>query len=210
MIAVAIAVVGLVGCSSGTAGSAAPTTAPRATAAAPTTAALSVGEQWFLETVSSAPGMDPNAEPIEIVRLGHTICSDIGVDGVTRESLVANVARSPWGPTAAPVLVEAAHMKLCRNKSFAVPLPPPPPPAPVGPKTTITGDGTYEVGVDVEPGKYKAPGSAQGSLAPCYWARLKADGEDIIDNDLGNGPKTATIKKGELFETARCGTWTKS
>lgn len=69
------------------------------------------------------------------------------------------------------------------------------------------GAGTWEVGVDVVAGKYKTLGSDN-----CYWARLRNnDGstDDIIDNNIGAGPQTVTIKDGEYFETQRCGTWTR-
>lgn len=79
--------------------------------------------------------------------------------------------------------------------------------APAGPVTSFD-DGTYEVGVDIAPGKYKTPGSEF-----CYWGRLRHnDGSlgDIINNDLGAGPKTVTVKAGEYFDTKNCGTWTKA
>jgi hypothetical protein len=62
--------------------------------------------------------------------------------------------------------------------------------APAGPATRIDGDGTYEVGVDIEPGKCKTAGSAQDSSFSCNWARLKANGEDIIDYSIQNGPRS--------------------
>ncbi len=77
---------------------------------------------------------------------------------------------------------------------------------PSGPATTVD-DGTYEVGVDVEPGKYKTPGSPT-----CYWARLKEnDGSlgDIIDNGFSSGPQVTTLRKGEYFQSQGCETWAK-
>lgn len=84
-----------------------------------------------------------------------------------------------------------------------------PPPAPEatkasGPKTSF-GSGTYEVGVDIEAGKYKTDGTDG-----CYWARLSSpSSRGIIKNFFGEGPQTVTVKKGEYFESQRCGTWTK-
>ncbi|MGE3795957.1 MAG: hypothetical protein AB7I38_18805 [Dehalococcoidia bacterium] len=78
--------------------------------------------------------------------------------------------------------------------------------APSGPATTVD-DGTHEVGVDVEPGKYKTPGSSA-----CYWARLKEnDGSvgDIIDNGFSSGPQVTTLRKGEYFQSQGCETWAK-
>lgn len=78
-----------------------------------------------------------------------------------------------------------------------------PPPAPAGPLTTVS-DGTYLVGTDMEAGSYKTSGGKG-----CYWARLKDDGgQNIIANNLGDGPARFTTKKGEYVEIARC-TFTK-
>lgn len=64
-------------------------------------------------------------------------------------------------------------------------------------------DGTYEVGVDIRPGKYKSAGGES-----CYWARIADDEGEIIDNALGKGPKVVTIKKGDYaFETSGCKDW---
>jgi hypothetical protein len=84
------------------------------------------------------------------------------------------------------------------------------PPPPPGPKVEF-GSGTWEVGVDVQPGKYKTSGP-EGSL-PCYWARLKDTSGDlgsIINNSILDGPGTVTINEGELFETSGCAEWVKS
>ncbi len=80
--------------------------------------------------------------------------------------------------------------------------------APPEAAATFEGDGTYEVGVDIKPGKYKSTGG-EG----CYWARLKnLDGgfEAIIANNLSDGPQTVTIKKTDKgFETSNCAAWRK-
>lgn len=95
--------------------------------------------------------------------------------------------------------------------AIAVPPPPPAPPAtpaaPAGPRTTF-GEGTWEVGVDIAPGKYKTTGT---SGYGCYYARLKTgDGSmgDIIDNNISQGPATVTIKSTDgYFETNGCDSW---
>lgn len=83
-------------------------------------------------------------------------------------------------------------------------------PAQSGPRTTFSA-GTYEVGADIEPGKYKTTGPAAGGS--CYWARLKnTDGgfDAIIANGNTEGPATVTIAKSDAaFETTDC-TWTKA
>lgn len=73
------------------------------------------------------------------------------------------------------------------------------------PADTVS-EGTYEVGVDVAPGKYKTTGGKS-----CYWARLRdTAARDIIGNGIGDGPAVVTVRAGELFETARCAPWTKA
>ncbi|WP_116048645.1 hypothetical protein [Amycolatopsis palatopharyngis] len=79
----------------------------------------------------------------------------------------------------------------------------PPEPVQTGPLTEFS-DGVYEVGTDIEAGKYKTQGASDG--IPCYWARLNADSQDIIDNSLSAGPMVLTAHDGEV---QGCD-WTKS
>lgn len=71
----------------------------------------------------------------------------------------------------------------------------------------IPGDGTYEVGVDIKPGRY----STSGADISCYWARLRnTDGglSSIIANGNTTGRTTVTIKKTDgAFETTGCNPW---
>lgn len=56
-------------------------------------------------------------------------------------------------------------------------------------KSTIPGDGTFEVGTDIEPGTYRAE-----AMPGCYWARLSSlDTSDIIDNNNADGPVVLEI-----------------
>lgn len=81
-----------------------------------------------------------------------------------------------------------------------------PTPAQTGPLTSFS-DGTYEVGTDIQPGKYKTAGGDG-----CYWERQKNDDHNfgsIIANDYSKGPMTVTIAKTDkYFQTNGC-TWTK-
>lgn len=74
-------------------------------------------------------------------------------------------------------------------------------------------DGIYQVGDEVEPGRYRTtvPG---GLFALCSYQRLKDDSGDsgsVITYKLANeGEKVSvTIKDGEFFSTDGCGTWKK-
>jgi hypothetical protein len=75
------------------------------------------------------------------------------------------------------------------------------------PETTIPGDGTYVVAVDVQPGVYRSQGSDS-----CYWKRLSGFSgslHDIIANNLASGPQVVQIAPTDAaFVTERCGTWT--
>lgn len=77
---------------------------------------------------------------------------------------------------------------------------------PSAPESTF-GDGTFAVGQHIEPGRYKADGSAD---TMCYWARLSDFGHElggIITN--GNSPTTIEIAASDAgFEATGCGTWT--
>lgn len=70
-------------------------------------------------------------------------------------------------------------------------------------------DGIWTVGSDIKAGTYRAK-EAVGS--DCYWAVVKTgtNGSDIIDNGIpGGGRPSVTVKKGQDFESSRCGTWVK-
>ncbi|MCW4465651.1 hypothetical protein OK351_09045 [Glutamicibacter sp. MNS18] len=71
------------------------------------------------------------------------------------------------------------------------------------------GDGVWTVGQDISAGTYR-PKESVGSS--CYWAVLKSgtNGRDIASNGIpGGGRPTVTVKKGQDFESKRCGTWVK-
>jgi hypothetical protein len=76
-----------------------------------------------------------------------------------------------------------------------------------GPTTTID-DGMWSVGADIVAGTYRTTGAGED----CYWAITKSgsNGDDIVNNHIGGGHLTVRLKKGEDFESERCGTWTKS
>ncbi|MDP2965235.1 MAG: hypothetical protein Q8N39_04245 [Pelolinea sp.] len=68
------------------------------------------------------------------------------------------------------------------------------------------GDGTWRVGIDIEPGTYRIEGTGS-----CYWERLSGFTgalDDIIANDLPNGPSIVTILPSDIgFTSSRCGIW---
>lgn len=79
------------------------------------------------------------------------------------------------------------------------------------PKSTVSGDGMYKVGTDIQPGTYKSTGNADGQ---CYWERTKdaLHGTDSItanDNVTGNAIVTIT-RSDAYFKSSGCGDWRKT
>ncbi len=96
------------------------------------------------------------------------------------------------------------------NVPTATPSPSPAPtvkPSPTPkPKPTIT-DGVWQVGEDIPAGTYRAAENVSGMS--CYWAKYAdSEGNNILSNDLPSGGRPqVTLKKGQWFNTERCGTW---
>jgi hypothetical protein len=70
-------------------------------------------------------------------------------------------------------------------------------------------EGTWTVGVDVQPGTYRAVADVTSS---CYWGiyRTGSNGSDIIENDIVSGGRpSVTLSGGQDFTTTRCGSWLK-
>lgn len=90
------------------------------------------------------------------------------------------------------------------EQSKSLPLPPPEP-------GTISGSGTFLVGIDIEPGTYRSAGPVATVIPNCYWARHKdASGDmlSIIANDNSQGPAVVKIAATDgAFETNGCQTW---
>jgi predicted nuclease with TOPRIM domain len=63
-------------------------------------------------------------------------------------------------------------------------------------------DGIWQVGSDIQPGTYRAPGGSS-----CYWALLgSADTQDIINNG-GFAPNQTLAIDSPWFESTNCGEW---
>lgn len=68
-------------------------------------------------------------------------------------------------------------------------------------------EGTWTVGVDIEPGTYRTTDSVRSS---CYWGIYVSgtNSEVIVSNGIpGGGRPTVTLSEGQDFTTNRCGTW---
>ncbi|WP_245702667.1 hypothetical protein [Arthrobacter subterraneus] len=70
-------------------------------------------------------------------------------------------------------------------------------------------EGTWTVGVDIEPGTYRTKENVGSS---CYWGiyTTGTNGDDIQANDIpGGGRPMVTLVEGQDFTTRRCGAWQK-
>ncbi|GAA1376663.1 hypothetical protein [Catellatospora chokoriensis] len=124
----------------------------------------------------------------------------IGIGGY----LLGDAAGSAAGPTPAPMVSTVRVAMPGPTQVITVTVAPPP----AQPVVTIE-DGTWTVGVDIKPGKYRTVTTVDDG---CYWKIAKAgtNGDNIIANDIVNGGRpTVTIKVGQEFTSNRCGTWQK-
>jgi hypothetical protein len=75
-------------------------------------------------------------------------------------------------------------------------------------KPAFKGDGTFQVGSDIQPGTYRTSENSDGL---CYWERSKdAKGEvdSILANDNVTGSSYVTIKKTDkIFKSTDCKDW---
>jgi hypothetical protein len=87
--------------------------------------------------------------------------------------------------------------------------PEPQKPEPQKPSFASFGDGTYQVGTDIQPGTYRTRVGSPN----CYWERLKNFGggiNAILANGGTNAPAIVTIEPTDAgFNSEGCGTWTK-
>jgi hypothetical protein len=149
-------------------------------------------------------------QPKKPKRFGWPTVIITAVAALSLGGIIGNVGDT--GPTAEPSATATAS-KPAEAKSA-----PSASKAPEAKKTTepvaesTIGEGTYQIGVDAKPGRYKTtvPQNSSG----CYWERTKDDSGDmdsIIANDTVNPGARAsiTVNSGEFFKSSGCGTWTR-
>lgn len=117
--------------------------------------------------------------------------------------LLAGCAGSP-AASRETVTVISTVVQSQPGETATVTYTPPPPP---GPRSTIEGDGTYQVGLDILPGVWRSSGPT--GAGHCYWARLSDLRGAILLNELTEGPTVVEILPTDAaFKTERCQTWT--
>lgn len=140
------------------------------------------------------------------------MCALAGAGAATAAVLTRHVTlKSGQCVTVAKTRVCAAHAATrvvsvpgppSTTETVAVTITEPAPPPAVAFK-----DGTYRVGIDIQPGTYQA-------VAPndCYWQRLRGFSGGISDTIVNSfaGQTIVTIAPTDAgFESERCGGWTK-
>ena len=85
-----------------------------------------------------------------------------------------------------------------------------------GPKTSFE-NGTFEVGIDIEPGTYRSTGPSNSSAPYCSFARLRSAGggmsdlNNVIDIQNVGGPAVVTIEPTDGgFFSQLCNKWEKA
>jgi hypothetical protein len=136
----------------------------------------------------------------DMLQLGNAMCSALDrTDGDVAQLFTVETSLPKQSVL---TVVQAAGKYLCPHWNWATSAYQ----LPAATANTIT-DGTWTVAEDFPAGTYKTTGSG----ADCYWSITKSgsNGDDIINNHIGGGNLRVTLKKGQDFETDRCGTWTK-
>lgn len=116
------------------------------------------------------------------------------------DDIIAN--DNPDGPTIVEILESDEAFKSERCGKWTMD------PGTGGENATTFGAGTYWVGRDIQPGRYRNEGGGA-----CYYARLanfRGDLDAIIANDNTEGQAIVDIAASDAgFTSARCGTWSK-
>lgn len=72
-------------------------------------------------------------------------------------------------------------------------------------ETTVPGDGTFQVGVDIEGGLYQSPGK-QGCRYTVYG---DAEGDALLLDKITAGSTSVSLRTGTWFVTRGCAEWTR-
>jgi hypothetical protein len=89
--------------------------------------------------------------------------------------------------TATPTVIKTVATRVRTRTVTYTPAPPP-----------SFSDGTYQAGVDIDPGRYRDDGSAD-----CYYqVSSDASGNNIIANDDSSGPMYAEVQSGQYLQVS--------
>jgi hypothetical protein len=136
-------------------------------------------------TASLAGSSTPEAAPVQ-----STTASAAPVQNTTASAAPVAAAPSTVATVApAPVVTTKAPAKPPAEPALA----------------TSFGDGTYEVGVDVAPGKYRSSGATEGLFEFCNVSTTNSKG-DTVDWNTANANEQVliTLKLGQTVEASGC------
>lgn len=168
-------------------------------------------------TVDTAQGAPKSRTWLWLIALAATFAIGMAVGSASTgtPAPAPTLGHPEWHSSATPTAPSTSDTMRDISGPWNSPTPTPyipgPAPAPSGPLTTIS-DGTYEVGPDIVPGKYKTPGpSSSGILNSCYMEVSDGSGSirGIDHNDNLTGPGVVTLKAGKYFKASGGCTWTK-
>lgn len=159
---------------------------------------LSVAERAFVAEARAAGLAGPDTDG-QVVASGRQICGSVKPRAqIVRDAVALGVPAEAIEPS-----IALAVKHLCPTKVFT----------PDGPVTAFQ-DGTFLVGEEIVPGRYRTAGPTARALPNCYWARLRGtSGEfaDVIANGNVKGPTTVTIAASDVaFKSNGCAGWTKT
>jgi len=130
-----------------------------------------------------------------------------GIIVVVLLAVVGGLANAGGG-SGTPTTIQTTTTQQTSQQAPKATNTPRPPTATPMPSKPHFGDGTYQVGKDIQPGTYRTRVGSPG----CYYERLKGfsgDLSDIIANDNTDAPAVVTIAASDAgFHSERCGTWT--
>lgn len=148
------------------------------------------------------PGQQPPAPPPPQRSMAVRLLIRLGVvvGGIVLLVSIANAGKSANTSSSNSTTNRAATPPAASTSTSPATL------ASTGPVSTFS-DGFYEVGRDIIPGTFAAPGGRN-----CFWERSRdATGQSRITNEWspGQGQVIVTTKAGEYLKVSDCGTWTK-
>lgn len=152
----------------------------------------------------------PGAQPVQATAIAATADGLEGEQSAARAAALTRIAQALRGDLSASldrvVALEVQLGEATRHAADAEAAMAAAVQAATGPGglRTAAGDGTHEVGVDVEPGTYVV-------LSTSDLCVYRVDpGDPLTGSGVGSGPHAVELADGQRLTTGRCGTWVSS
>lgn len=146
-------------------------------------------------TASLAGSSTPEAAPVQNTAASAAVVQSTTASAAPVQSTKASAVPVAAAPSTVATVAPAPVV------TTTTPAKPPAEPA----LATSFGDGTYEVGVDVAPGKYKSSGASEGLFEFCSVSTTNSQGH-TVDWDTANANEQLliTLKLGQTVEASGC------